>query len=134
LWWSRKAIGNPAIEAPAVEAAAAEEEAEIEEIIRPEEEKVAPQCVHVTRKRGDEWVFYEEDHSDWAIRKLQQTVEDLMGQIKVRALEPRSCPWSFCTEIVVTDTSLCCRALKKHQSTKNGALTPSSRQWKKTRP
>jgi hypothetical protein len=78
---------NPATEAPAAEAAATEEEAEIEEIIRPEEEKVAPQCVHVARKRGDEWVFYEEDHSVWAVRKLQRTVEDLMGQIKVRALK-----------------------------------------------
>jgi hypothetical protein len=80
--------GNPATEALAVEAAATEEEAEIEEIIRPEEEKVAPQCVRVARKRGDEWVFYEEDHSDRAIRKLQRTVEDLMGQIKVRAETP----------------------------------------------
>jgi hypothetical protein len=60
---------NPATEAPTVEAAATEEEAEIEEIIRPEEEKVAPQCVRIVRKRGDEWVFYEEDHSDRAVRK-----------------------------------------------------------------
>jgi hypothetical protein len=42
--------GNPATEAPAAEAAATEEEAEIEEIICPKEEKVAPQCVHVARK------------------------------------------------------------------------------------
>jgi hypothetical protein len=48
---------------------------------------VAPQCIRVARKRGDEWVFYEEDHSDWAIRKLQKIVNDLIGQIKVRALE-----------------------------------------------
>jgi hypothetical protein len=40
---------------------------EIEEIIRSEEENVAPQCVCVVRKRDDEWVFYEEDHSDRAI-------------------------------------------------------------------
>jgi hypothetical protein len=73
---------------PAAVGAATEEEAEIEEIIRLEEEKVAPQCVCVTRKRGDEWVFYEEDHSDRAVRKLQRTVEDLIGQIKVRALKP----------------------------------------------
>jgi hypothetical protein len=61
---------NPATKAPAGEATSAEEEAEIEEIICPEEEKVVPQCIHVARKRGDEWVFYEEDHSDRAIRKL----------------------------------------------------------------
>jgi hypothetical protein len=79
---------NPATEAPAVEAATVEEEAEIEEIVCPEEENMAPQCIWVVRKRGDEWVFYEEDHSDRAIRKLQRTVDDLIGQIKVRALEP----------------------------------------------
>jgi hypothetical protein len=78
---------NPAIEAPTVEAAVIEEEPEIEEIVHPEEEVVAPQCVHVARKQGDEWVFHKEDHSDRAIRKLQRTVDDLMGQIKVRALE-----------------------------------------------
>jgi hypothetical protein len=33
-------------------------------------------------------VFYEEDHSDRVVRKLQRTVEELMGQIKVRALKP----------------------------------------------
>jgi hypothetical protein len=55
---------NPAIEAPAIEAAAVEEEVEIEEIVHPKEENMAPQCVHVARKRGDEWVFYEEDHLD----------------------------------------------------------------------
>jgi hypothetical protein len=80
--------GNPAMKGPAAEATATEEEAEIEEIIRPEEEKVAPQCVRVARKRGDKWVFYEEDHSDRAVHKLQRTVEDLMGRIKVRALKP----------------------------------------------
>jgi hypothetical protein len=79
--------GNPTTEAPVVEAAATEEEAEIEEITRLEEEKVAPQCVRVARKQGDEWVFYEEDHSVRAVRKLQWIVEDLMGQIKVRALK-----------------------------------------------
>jgi hypothetical protein len=42
--------GNPTTKDPAVEAAATEEEAEIEEIIHPEEEKVAPICVHVARK------------------------------------------------------------------------------------
>jgi hypothetical protein len=42
--------GNPATEAPAAETAATKEEAEIEEIICPEEEKVAPQCIHVARK------------------------------------------------------------------------------------
>jgi hypothetical protein len=45
---------NPATEAPVVEAAATEEEVEIEEIICPEEEKVAPQCVRVVRKQDDE--------------------------------------------------------------------------------
>jgi hypothetical protein len=58
---------NPATEAPAAEGAATEEEAEIEEIVHSEEEKVVPQCVRVARKRGDEWVFYEEDHSDRAV-------------------------------------------------------------------
>jgi hypothetical protein len=64
---------------PAVEGTATVEEVEIEEIICLEEEKVVPQCIRVVRKRGNEWVFYEEDHSDRAIRKLQRTVEDLMG-------------------------------------------------------
>jgi hypothetical protein len=59
------------------------EEAEIEEIIFPKEENVAPSCIRVARKQGDEWVFYEEDHSNRAIRKLQRTVDDRMGQIKV---------------------------------------------------
>jgi hypothetical protein len=63
---------------PAVEDAATEEEVEIEEIVCPKEE-VAPQCVRVARKRGDEWVFYEEDHSDRAVHKLQRAIEDLMG-------------------------------------------------------
>jgi hypothetical protein len=62
---------NPAMEAPVVEAAATEEEVEIEEIICPEEEKMVPQCVRVTRKQGKKWVFYEEDHSDQAVHKLQ---------------------------------------------------------------
>jgi hypothetical protein len=88
----KSGTGNPAMEAPAIKAAAVEEEAEIEEIVHPEEENMAPQCVRVARKQGDEWVFYEEDHSDQAVRKLQQTVDDLMGQIKVRALESRSHP------------------------------------------
>jgi hypothetical protein len=55
---------NPATEAPVVKAAIVEEEVEIEEIIHPEEENMAPQCVRVARKWGDEWVFYEEDHSE----------------------------------------------------------------------
>jgi hypothetical protein len=120
--------GNPAMEAPAAEATATEEEAEIEEIIHPEEEKVAPQCVDIARKHGDEWVFYEEDHSDRAVHKLQRTVEDLMGQIKVRALKPQSFLSSLCLGISITDTSLYCRALKKHQSIENGASTQSFRQ------
>jgi hypothetical protein len=89
---NKSGTGNPATEALAVEAVAVEEEAEIEEIVHPKEENVAPQCVHVARKRGDKWVFYEEDHSDRAIRKLQRTIDDLMGQIKVRVLEARCNP------------------------------------------
>jgi hypothetical protein len=119
--------GNPTTEAPAAEDAATEEEVEIEEIVRPEEEKVAPQCVRVVRKRDDEWVFYEEDHSDHAVRKLQRTIEDLMGQIKLRALKPQSCLSSLCSGIFVTDTSLYCRVLKKRRSTESGASTRSSR-------
>jgi hypothetical protein len=38
----RSSTGNPAKEAPVVEVAAVEEEAEIEEIVRPKEENVAP--------------------------------------------------------------------------------------------
>jgi hypothetical protein len=53
----KSGIGNPTTEAPVAEGAATKEEAEIEEIVRPEEEKVAPQCVRVARRRGDEWVF-----------------------------------------------------------------------------
>jgi hypothetical protein len=60
----KSGIGNPTTEALAVKAIAVEEKAEIKEIIHPEEENVAPQCVRVARKRGDEWVFYEEDHLD----------------------------------------------------------------------
>jgi hypothetical protein len=78
---------NPATEVPIAEATAAKKELEIEEIIYPEEEIVSPQCIRVAMKRGDEWVVHEEDHSDRGIRKLQKTVDDLMGQIKVRALE-----------------------------------------------
>jgi hypothetical protein len=116
------------MEAPAVEAAATEEEVEIEEIICPEEEKVVPQCVHVTRKQDNEWVFYEEDHSDRAVHKLQRTVEDLMSQIKVRALKPRSFLSSLCSRTSINDTSLYCRVLKKHRSTESGALTQLSQQ------
>jgi hypothetical protein len=120
--------GNLAIEALAAEGAATEEEVEIEEIIHPEEEKVALQCVRIARKRGDEWVFYEEDHSDRAVRKLQRIVEDLMGQIKVRALRPQSFLSNLCSGIFITDASLYCRVLKKHWSTESGASIRSSRQ------
>jgi hypothetical protein len=82
--------GNSTTKAPAAEGTGTKEEAEIEEIVHLEGEKVALQCVHGARRRGDEWVFYEEDHSDRAVRKLQWTVEDLMDQIKVRALRPLS--------------------------------------------
>jgi hypothetical protein len=67
----KSGTGRPATEALAVKTTVVEEEAEIEEIVCPEEENVAPQCVRVARKRGNEWVFYEEDHLDWAIHKLQ---------------------------------------------------------------
>jgi hypothetical protein len=66
----KSGTGNPATKALAIKAAAFEEEAEIEEIICPEEENAAPQCVRIARKQGDEWVFYEEDHLDRVIRKL----------------------------------------------------------------
>jgi hypothetical protein len=37
-------------------------------------------------------VFYEEDHLDQAVHKLQRIVDDLIGQIRVRALEARCNP------------------------------------------
>jgi hypothetical protein len=83
----RSSTENPTVEALASKASTVEEELEIEEIVHPEEENVSPQCVRVVRKRGGEWVFHEEEHSDRAIHKLQRIVDDLMGQIKVRALE-----------------------------------------------
>jgi hypothetical protein len=46
-------VENPAVEALATEATTVEEP-EIEEIIRPEEDVVAPQYIRVARKRGDE--------------------------------------------------------------------------------
>jgi hypothetical protein len=64
----RNGTENPAAEAPVGEATVVEEP-EIEEIVHPEEENMAPQCVRVARKRGGEWVFHE-DHSDRAIRNL----------------------------------------------------------------
>jgi hypothetical protein len=67
----KSGTSNPAMEAPTVKAAAVEKEAKIEEIVHPKEENVAPQCARVARKRGDEWVFYEEDHSNRAVHKLQ---------------------------------------------------------------
>jgi hypothetical protein len=124
---------NSVTEAPAVEVAVVEEEVEIEEIVRPEEENMVPQCVRVARKRGDEWVFYEEDHSDQAVHKLQRTVDDLMGQIKVRAMEPRSCPLNFCRNYCYY-SFIVLQSTKKHRSTKNGASIQLSRPWKKTKP
>jgi hypothetical protein len=56
----KSGTGNPTIEGPVAEAIAVEEEAEIEEIICPKEETTAPQCVCVARRKGDEWVLYEE--------------------------------------------------------------------------
>jgi hypothetical protein len=75
----KSSTGRPATEALAVKTTVVDEEAEIKEIVCLEEENAAPQCVRVARKRGDEWVFYEEDHLDRAICKLQRTVDDLMG-------------------------------------------------------
>lgn len=75
---------NPTIEEEAPEATVVEEEPEIEEIVRPKEETVAPQLICVTRRRHGEWVVHEEEHSDRATCKLQCTIEDLMKQIKVR--------------------------------------------------
>jgi hypothetical protein len=66
----KSSTGNPATEGPAAKATAVKEEAEIKEIICPKVETTVPYCVHVIRRWGDEWVFYEEDHSDWAIHKL----------------------------------------------------------------
>lgn len=79
---------HPAADAGETGGAAPEEEAEIEEIVRPAEEPINPQRIHVTKKRGDEWVIYEEDDSGKATRKLQRTVEDLISQIKVRRSRP----------------------------------------------
>jgi hypothetical protein len=60
----KSSTGNPAIEGLVAEADAVEEVAEIEENVRSKEEITAPQCVHVARKWGNEWVFYEEDYSN----------------------------------------------------------------------
>lgn len=54
---------RPATGAAEAGGAVPEEDADIEEIVRPEEEMVNPQRIHVARKRGCEWVVYEEDHS-----------------------------------------------------------------------
>jgi hypothetical protein len=83
----RSSTKNLTVEALVGEATVVEEEPEIEEIIRSKEENVVTQCIRVARMRDGEWVFHEEDHSDWSICKLQRTVDDLMGQIKVRALK-----------------------------------------------
>lgn len=58
------------------------EEAEIEEIVRPTEERVNPQRIFVARRRDNEWAVYEEDHSSKAIQKLQRT-NGLVEQVKV---------------------------------------------------
>jgi uncharacterized protein (DUF169 family) len=58
----KSGTGNPTTDGPAAEATVVEEEAEIEEIVRPEEEITVPQCVRISRRRGDKWVFYKEDH------------------------------------------------------------------------
>jgi hypothetical protein len=83
----RSSTENLTVEALVGEATAVEEEPEIEEIIRSKEENVVNQCIHVARMRDGEWVYHEEDHSDRSIYKLQRMVDDLMGQIKVRALK-----------------------------------------------
>jgi hypothetical protein len=78
-------------EEDAPEAAAIEEEPKIEEINRAPKETVQPQRIRVARKHHGEWVFHEEDHSDRAVRKLQHTMDDLMSQIKVKAIQALSC-------------------------------------------
>jgi hypothetical protein len=45
---------KPATEALTGKATVVEEEEEIEEIVRPKEENVVPQCFCVARKQGDE--------------------------------------------------------------------------------
>jgi hypothetical protein len=56
----KSGTGNPTIEGLVAEATVVEEEAEIEEIVCLEEETIAPQCICIARRQGDEWVFYEE--------------------------------------------------------------------------
>lgn len=72
-------------EVPAPEAAISEEP-EIEEIVCPYEEPVAPQRVRVGRKRGEEWVIHEDDYSDRAIRKLRRTVVDRIARLGAHTL------------------------------------------------
>jgi hypothetical protein len=76
-------------------------EVEIKEIIRPKEETAALQCIWVARKWGDEWVSYEEDHSDQIVCKLQWTIDDLMGQIKVKAWNPDLAHQAFDQKLVL---------------------------------
>jgi hypothetical protein len=83
---------NPATEALVVEAAAVEEEVEIEEIVHLEQENVVPQCIHVAKKAGRRVGVLRRRPLRRAVLKLQRTVDDLMGQIKVRALEARCSP------------------------------------------
>lgn len=60
-----------------------EVEVEVEEVICPSEDKVDPQDVFIARKRDEEWVVYEENHSSKAIQKRQRIVVVLVEQVKV---------------------------------------------------
>lgn len=52
---------------------------------------MAPQCVRVMRRRGDEWVVYEEEHTERAVLKLEATMADAMRQVKVYSLHTSEC-------------------------------------------
>lgn len=56
------------------------------EIPRAVEEPVAPQCARVMRKWGDEWVVYEEEHTERAVHKLEATMAEAMRQVKIGGL------------------------------------------------
>jgi hypothetical protein len=39
------------------------------------------------RRRGDEWLVYEEEHTKRAVRKLKATMAEAMRQVKVGGLQ-----------------------------------------------
>jgi hypothetical protein len=43
------------------------------------------------RRRGDEWVVYEEEHTERAVLKLEATMADAMRQVKVYSLHTSEC-------------------------------------------